>query len=83
MTEVGLQDVETYVYRHHNTVTQFIATRPIMDLCMVAERRLGPMVSERWMEQGEVDADGGLGGVTDKGGRVDGREGDKDRLIRW
>ena len=36
MVEVVVQEVGIYVSRHHNTVAQFIATRPIMDLCMVA-----------------------------------------------
>ena len=39
MSEARLQEVKTYVSRLQNTVTQFIATRPIMDLCMAAERR--------------------------------------------
>ena len=34
MVEVVLQEVDIYVSRHHNTVAQFIATRPIMDLCL-------------------------------------------------
>ena len=37
MSETGLQDLETYVARHQNAVAQYIATRPIMDLCMVAK----------------------------------------------
>ena len=37
MAEAGLQEVETYLSRHHNTVTQFIASRPIMDLCLAVE----------------------------------------------
>ena len=36
MAEAGLQVVETYSARHQNTVTQYIATRPIMDLCLAA-----------------------------------------------
>ena len=30
MSEVVLQEVETYVSRHHNTVVQYILTRPFM-----------------------------------------------------
>ena len=48
MSEVGVQEVETHVARRKNTVTQFIATRPIMDLCMAAARRPGARVSKRW-----------------------------------
>ena len=47
MAEAGLQEVETYVSRRQNTVTQFIATRPIMDLCLATEQRPGPRVSKR------------------------------------
>ena len=39
--EAGLQEVETYIYFSHNTVAEYIATRPIIDLCMLADRRLG------------------------------------------
>ena len=31
-----------------NTVTQFIATRTIMDLFLAADRRLGSQVANRW-----------------------------------
>ena len=44
MLELGLQDFENYVSSIQNTVTNFIATRPIMDLCLVAERRPGPRI---------------------------------------
>ena len=48
MVESGLQEVENYVSPCHNTVSKFITTRPIMDLCLAAERRTGPRVSKRW-----------------------------------
>ena len=38
--EAGLQEVDTDVSRRQNTVAQFIATVPIMYLCLEAERRL-------------------------------------------
>ena len=46
MTEAGVQEVETYITLHKNTLTQFITTRPIMDLCLVAAHRLGVRVSK-------------------------------------
>ena len=58
MTEAGFQDVDTYVSRRHNTVAQFIATRPIMDLCLAADQRPGPRVSKRWWEQDGVGVEG-------------------------
>ena len=51
MAEAGLQEVETYLSRRHNTVAQYIATRPIMDLCLTAKRMPGPRVTNRWWEQ--------------------------------
>ena len=45
MAKAGLQEVDTYVSCRHNTVAQCIATRPIMELCLAAKRRPGPMVA--------------------------------------
>ena len=44
MEEMGLQEVETYVSRSQNTVAQFIATSPIVELHLVVERCPGTMV---------------------------------------
>ena len=41
MSEASLQEVDTYFARRQNTAAQYIATRLIMDLCLVAERRPG------------------------------------------
>ena len=38
---VGLEDIGVYSARRQNMVTQYIATCPIMDLCLSAERNLG------------------------------------------
>ena len=48
MAGAGLHEVETYVYRRQNTVAQYIATRPIMDLCLAEKQRLGPRVKMQW-----------------------------------
>ena len=48
MIEAGIQEMETYVSFRQNTVTQFIADRPIMDLCLVTEQRTRPMISNQW-----------------------------------
>ena len=37
MKAVGLEEVEMYVLHRQNTITQYIATRPILELCMVME----------------------------------------------
>ena len=45
----------TSVLRRQNTVAQLIATRPILGLCEVAERRQGTRVPQRWWEQSGID----------------------------
>ena len=50
--------METYAYRRHNTVTQFITTRPIMELFLSEERRPGTRVSMRWWDQEGLDVEG-------------------------
>ena len=50
--------METYVSRRHNTVAQFIVIKPIMDLCLAAERRPGLQVYKRWRKQDRVDVEG-------------------------
>ena len=58
MAEAGLQEVETYVYRHQNTAAQYITARKIMDLCLAAKRRPGPRVKTRWWEQEGLELEG-------------------------
>ena len=40
VVEAGLQELETYVALRQNTVAQYIATRPNMDLFLAAEQPL-------------------------------------------
>ena len=47
MVEAGFEGIGTYVTRRHNTGAQYIATRPILDLCEQSARRPGAMVSRR------------------------------------
>ena len=51
MVTAGLQDIETYIYRRQNTVTQYIVTRTIMDMCIAAGRHLGTQILGMWWEQ--------------------------------
>ena len=51
MAEAVLQGVETYVTRLQNAVEQYISTSIIMDLCLVAEQRLGARMLKRWWVQ--------------------------------
>ena len=48
LKEAGVVRDRTSVLRRQNTVVQFIATRPILGLCEVAERRQGTQVPQRW-----------------------------------
>ena len=53
--EVRLDEVETYVLKHQNTVAQYIATWAILDLCLAAERRPGAKATMRWWKQAGLD----------------------------
>ena len=47
----GLEDMDTFISRHYNKVTKYIATWPIIDLSLEAEGRLELRVSIRWWDQ--------------------------------
>ena len=53
--EAGVVRVSTSILRRQNTVAQFIATKPILGLCKVAERWRGTRVPRRWWEQTGID----------------------------
>ena len=55
LKEAGVVRVRTLILRRQNTVAQFIATRPILGLCEMAERRRGTRVPRRWWEQTGID----------------------------
>ena len=48
--EAGLEGIRKSITWRQNTVTQYIATRPILDLCERVARRPGAWVSRRWWE---------------------------------
>ena len=58
MTGAGFQEVKTYISRRQNIVTQFIATRPIIYLCLSATWRQGSSVAKRCWKQDELDLEG-------------------------
>ena len=67
---VGLDEIGVYFARLQNTVAQFIAIHPIMDLCLAIERNTGMRLSRRWWEHPALDIMGvGLGQVAAEGGR--------------
>ena len=55
MKEAGLTDVHTSIHRRHNTVTQYIATRPLLELCEGAKKREGARLTQRWWDQSGID----------------------------
>ena len=58
MGEAVFEGIINLVTRRQNTVAQYIATQPIMDLCEQATRQLGARVSRRWWEQAGIDLEG-------------------------
>ena len=55
MREAGFKEIRQSITRRQNTVAQYIATRPIPDLCEQATQRLGERVSRRWWEHEGID----------------------------
>ena len=47
--------MDTYIQRRQNTVAQYIATQPILDLCRAADKKLGTRVGMCWWEQAVLD----------------------------
>ena len=58
MLEAGFEEIRKYIMRRQNTVAQYIATQPILDLCEWSARRPGARMSRRWWEQAELDLEG-------------------------
>ena len=56
--EAGFEEIEMYTSRRKNMVTKYIATRPIFDLYLEAERQPGARVTRRWWEQGGINTEG-------------------------
>ena len=55
MKEAGLTDVRTSINRSQNTVAQYIATQPLLELCEGAKKREGARVTLRWWDQSGID----------------------------
>ena len=54
----GFLTMEEYIRRCHNTVTHYIATRSMLDLCEGSERAPGVRGRMRWWEQEVIDLTG-------------------------
>ena len=48
---VVLEEIGVYITRRQNTSAQYIATLPIIDLCMLAEWKPELRLSRQWWEQ--------------------------------
>ena len=58
MEESVFKGVRKSITRKQNTVAQYIATRPILDLCERSAQRPGARVSQWWWEQAGIDLEG-------------------------
>ena len=55
MKEAGLTDVRTSINTRQNTIAQYIATQPLLELCEGAKQREGAWVTLRWWDQSGID----------------------------
>ena len=55
MKEAGFKDIRTYINNRQNMVAQYIAMRPLLDLCEGTNQIGGARVSGRWWDQKGVD----------------------------
>ena len=84
MREAGLTDIGKSIANRQNTVAQYIATRPLLDLCKEARAREGTRVPLRWWNQTGIDWEAaktrGGGGETDSTSRsVSSTDGEEER----
>ena len=75
MLAAGLEEAETYILCHQNTTTQYITTRPILELSLEAERLLGEWLARKMVGSGIPRFRGCDGGSKVGGGRGRGRGG--------
>jgi len=56
LLEAGLFSMEEYLSRHQNRIVDYVATRPIFQLCEESVRRLDSGASRRqfWWDQGNL-----------------------------
>ena len=55
MKEAGFAEIRKSITNRQNTVTQYISTRPILDLCGRTTQRGGVRVYRRWWDQKGID----------------------------
>ena len=55
ITTVGTEEVETNILHLWNTVSQYISTWLILELCLTTDKRTGAQVMMIWLEQAGLD----------------------------
>ena len=55
MREAGLTYIRKSIANRQNTVAQYIAMRPLLDLCEGARPKEGAKVPMRWWNQADID----------------------------
>ena len=58
MSETGLEKVKIYVLCCQNTMAHYIAVQQVMELFLLAERRLGAILIRKLWEQESLDLAG-------------------------
>ena len=58
MEEAGFGEIGVYIKNRQNTVAQYMAMRPILDLCERSIRKTGACVSWMWWDQEGIDLEG-------------------------
>ena len=55
MKEAGFKDIRTSINARQNMVAQYIATRPLLDLCEGTKQIGGVRVAMRWWDKKGID----------------------------
>ena len=87
MREAGLTEIRKFIANRQNTVAQYIAMRPLLDLCEGDRAREGARVPIRWWNQTDIDwetAKSKVGGETDStSGSVMDTDREEEREEEW
>ena len=67
LPEAGLFSIRECVHRRQATMVDYVATRPIHDLCRAAQRRPGSSRREKWWTQAMAEPEVESSGVDDSG----------------
>ena len=65
MKEAGFKEISTSITNRQNTVTQYIAIRPLLDLCEGTNQIGGVRLSRRWWDQKGIDWEEGKARVAE------------------